>query len=72
MLQDRGNVARDEKFIFAEADDDGWAESSGNDLLRIFGRKSDERVGAGDDFYGFLDGFFERNAALGIFLDQVG
>ena len=40
------NVAGDEKFMIAKADDDGWSEARGNDFVGIFGRDGNQRVGA--------------------------
>ena len=70
VLQNRGNVAGDEEFVFAEADDDGRAEARGDDFVRIARGERYQRVRAAHHFYGFQDGFFER-CAFGIFFDQV-
>ncbi len=35
VREDGGNVAGDEKFVFAQADDDGRAEARGHDLVGI-------------------------------------
>ena len=43
VLQDRGNVAGDEKFVFAEADDDGRAQPRGDNFVGIF--RGDARPG---------------------------
>ncbi len=70
VLQDRGDVAGDEEFVFAEADYDGRAEARCDDFLRIARGERYQRVGAAHHFYGLQDGFFQRYA-FGKFFDQV-
>ena len=70
MLQDRGNVAGDEEFVFAEADDDGRAEARSDNFLRIARGERHQGVGAAHYRDGFQDGFFQR-FAFGIFFDEV-
>ena len=57
--EDRGNVTGDEKFVFAEADDDGRSQARGDDFIRILRGDGHQRVGAGHHFDGFQDGFFQ-------------
>ena len=71
MRENRGNVAGDEKFLFAEADHDRRAQARGDDLVRIFGRKGHQRVSAAHHLHRFQDRFFQRSV-LRKFLEQMG
>src|SRR5690242_4179819 len=72
MLEESGNVAGDEIFAVAEADD-GWrAEAGGDDFLGIFRGKKYESIDAAKLLERAADSFFKRHAALHVLLDQMG
>ena len=55
-----GNVAGDEKFILAEADDDRRPQSRGDDLLRIARGEGHQRVRTAHHLDRLQDRLFER------------
>ena len=61
VREDRGNVAGDEKFLFAEAHHDRRPQARGDDFVGILGRKRHQRISAGHDFHGSQHGFLERS-----------
>ena len=65
-----GNVAGDEKFVFAESDDDRRAQARGDDLVGIARRQRHQRIRARHHLHGLQHGVFERRI-LGKFLDEV-
>src|SRR6266403_1550100 len=75
VFQQRGNIAGDKIFAFAEADNRGRSEARGNNFVRIAGGKKNQRVDSAQLLERFAYGLFERNflaGALQIFLNEVG
>src|SRR5229473_6617222 len=73
-FQQRGNIAGDKIFAFAETNDGGWAEARGNNFIGIAGGEKNQGVDSAQLLKRFANGFFQRNlsvAELQIFLDQV-
>ena len=60
VLQNRGNVAGDKEFVFAQAYDDRRTEARGDDLQWIARGKRNQRVSSAHHFHGFQNGFFQR------------
>ena len=59
VIEESGNVAGHEVFVFAEADDYGRAVAGGDDFSWIVGGDNDEREDSRELFDGFADGLFE-------------
>ena len=66
VFEQRGNVAGDEVFAFAEADDRRRAEARGDNLMGIVGGEKDQRVDAAQLLERFAHGFFERKCRSGL------
>ncbi len=71
VREDRRDVARDEKLVVAEADDDRRPQARRDDFVRVLRGDGHQGVGAGHRLHGFAHGFFERRV-FREFLDQVG
>uniref|UniRef100_E6QK49 Uncharacterized protein n=1 Tax=mine drainage metagenome TaxID=410659 RepID=E6QK49_9ZZZZ len=65
VVEDAGDVGGDEELVFAESDDDWWAEAGGDDLVGFAARKYAESEGSGKAFYGAAYGLFEGDGLAG-------
>ena len=67
--QDRGDVAGDEVFVIADADDDRRTHAGGDDFVRVGARNHGQREDAGDLLHRQAHRLFQ--AAFEMFLDQM-
>src|SRR5262249_40405131 len=71
VLKESGNVARDEEFIFTEANNSGRAHAGSDDLVRVARGHENKGINPAELIEGFADSVFERDTALGIFFYQM-
>src|SRR6202158_4207482 len=77
VFQQRGNIAGDKIFAFAETDDGGRAEARGNNFIGIAGGQKNQRVDSAQLLKRFAYRLFQRNflsaaaVASQIGLDEV-
>src|SRR5438477_1142446 len=75
MFEQRGNIAGDKIFAFAEADNCRRAEPSGDNFVGIAGGKKNQCINSAQLFKRFADRLFQRDfsaaAAFQILLDKV-
>src|ERR1700730_19102271 len=71
VLEKGGNVAGDEIFALAQADDGRRAEARSDDFLWFSRREKDQRVDSAELLQRLADGFFQADATLRILLDEV-
>src|SRR5256714_2615841 len=71
VLEKGRDVAGDEVFAFAEADDGGRSHAGGDNFVGILGGKKNERIDAAEFFQGTAHGFFEGRV-FGMLLNEVG
>ena len=58
VVEDAGDVGGEEVLAVAEAEDGGWAEAGGDELVGLVGGEDADGEGAGEAEDGAADGFF--------------
>jgi hypothetical protein len=58
VVQDAGDVGGEEVFAVADAQDGGWAEAGGDELIGLVGGEDPDGEGSGEALDGAADGFF--------------
>ena len=66
VVEDAGDVGGEEEFSVAEAEDGGWAEAGGDELVGFVGGEDSDGEGSGEAFDGAADGFFKENRGFRI------
>ena len=64
VVEDAGDVGREEEFAVAEAEDDRRAKARGDQLVGLVGRENADGKGTGETLDGAADGFFEGDGGL--------
>jgi len=71
VLEQSGDVTRDEIFSIAKPNDRRRTQAGGNNLLRVIRREKNQSVNAAQFLQGAADGLLKWNAALRVFFDKV-